>query len=314
MRAFLTDPDATIYLGDARTVLRELPSESVHCCVTSPPFYGLRDYSIKGQIGLEATPEEWVEHLVAVFREVRRVLRRDGTCWIEVGDSYAANRTYQVPDSKHRDVGNTRGSRVPDGLKAKDLIGTPFMLAFALRADGWWWRQTNIWWHTNCMPESVKDRPTSAHSYVFLLSKSTRYFYDDMAVAEPAAWDGTAPRSRNLRSVWPIPTQPFPDAHFATMPEAVVRPCILAGTSKHGCCPKCGAPGMDGNSPSSDCADEDNWPQVPCTVIDPFGGSGTTALVARKLGRRSILIELSPEYVAMGAERLSQLSLPSQEF
>jgi len=596
---FLTDPDVTLYVGDALEVLAGLPDESVHCCVTSPPFFGLRDYGtgtweggdpecdhavrndpkvesstlgggnattghqregfggtcgrcgshrIDQQIGLEATPEEWVERLVAVFREVRRVLRKDGTCWIEVGDSYTSGDRVGHGTRIGAKQGTNRASAAgldnnrpptPAGLKPKDLIGSPWALATALRAPyyagaikeerdrvwlaatldaegsfaghrhvrkddgrvrtgvhvtitntseallaeahriwpasrishdpregslgsrpawrwvatnvdrnsllmrelypylivkrrqamlaynlfelsriskrvgktregeesrgkrdvlvrlmsdlnhgrdvdipswvveppsvlepGWWLRQANVWWHTNCMPESARDRPTSAHSYVFLLSKSARYFYDDVAVAEPAAWERwgaqngagkyadvgkgqlvsdrreelAAQGSRSLRSVWPIPTQPFPGAHFATMPEAVVRPCVLAGTSEHGCCPECGAPwarevemsydaqGRTTNGPRSTeqrhetagfeqrlvkstattgwrptC--EHDLAPIPATVLDPFAGSGTTALVARKHGRRSIGIELSEPYARMAAERLQQLSL-----
>lgn len=390
---FVQDADFTLYNGDALEVLRELPEASVHCCVTSPPFYGLRDYGVEGQIGLEATPEEWVAKLVAVFREVRRVLRPDGCLWVEVGDSYAAKaggaqgQTGQRASRTFTAEGVGRG--VPPGLKPKDLIGTPWLLAFALRADGWWLRQANVWWHTNCLPESAKDRPTSAHSYVFLFSPSARYFYDQVAVQEPAAWDRWGAQNgagkyageqskgamiqartkqelqkpgsgttRNLRSVWPIPTEGYPEAHFATMPTRVVELPILAGTSERGCCPECGGPWVreverelhpvqrtfthtaprdgfhknpEGHIPAQQTITTTGWrpscehvdipgslsagdpphelAPSPCTVLDPFGGSGTTALVARKHGRRSVLIELSENYCKLAADRLSQLSL-----
>lgn len=616
---YLQDPDVTLLQGDALEVLKTLPDESVHCCVTSPPFYGLRDYSVDGQIGLEATPEEWVAKLVAVFREVRRVLRPDGTLWVEVGDTFNAGtgagrqgQDGQMADRsivKARDHGNwtnpTGGRRVKDpGCKVKDLLLTPFRLAAAMqepyytgtikretdrawlaamieaegcifvhrvkagtptgrnntprladnfgpglhvtaadpliaercreiagcgrvtsrpysdkrtayywRVDrrdtrrvlrevypylvskrqqariafgcptsgteagaawealkllhagsqttvdlpappslfeqGWWLRQANVWWHTNCLPESVRDRPTSAHSYVFEFARSGSpqfwthafesrpgvrhkpepdywwtpppgvllapvrshpdidegyeaqgwtkrnawrghdYFYDQVAVQEPAAWDrwgdqttpkvqpgkanwiqpkgkneltgdrrkdgfnarwdaaehdGTAPRTRNLRSVWPIPTQGYPEAHFAVFPERIAEIPILAGTSERGCCPECGAPrvrqvassydaeGRTTNGPRSlerrdetagfaqrlvrststlgwrPSCDHDTEP-TPCTVLDPFVGSGTTCHVARKHGRHAIGIDLSADYLKLAANRLAQQSL-----
>jgi DNA modification methylase len=471
MNPYLTDPDLTLYNGDALEVLRELPSESVHMCVTSPPFYGLRDYGtgkwevrcptglactgckycegiyertetcdhtpdapepiaydngqgqayttnnqnwnkkgrqyqgnecpkcgatrIDQQIGLEPTPEEWCAKLVEVFREVRRVLRSDGTCWIECGDSYNSGNSGGLGGStlgggqENQAKSNRHGKALAPGLKHKDLIGAPWLLAFALRADGWYLRSDIIWSRPNPMPESVTDRPTKSHSYVFLLSKSARYFWDAEAVREkfspnthsagknhaPGAddsskeirsrynddfaaalpkrhvdfrpppqvetldglWEcsvcgvvktktnesaaegcgacggalvlvsGETPRGpdgrrathvkgqdgslqhrdgerwpnsgRNIRSVWEIATQPYPEAHFATYPEELVRRCILAGSP------------LDG------------------TILDPFGGSGTTALVARKHGRRSMLIELSESYCELAARRLQQLSL-----
>lgn len=338
---YLQDPDFTLHLGDVREVLAELPAESVNCCVTSPPFYALRDYGMDAQIGLEATPELWVDELVAVFRQVRRVLRDDGTLWVECGDSYNSNESGGMTGSTltkggqqtpHNRVGKSRVG----GLKPKDLLGQPWLLAFALRADGWYLRQAIIWHKPNAMPESATDRCTTAHSYVFLLSKKPRYWFDAEAIAEPAEWarwgdqtvpkyegtetasgwvqpktkaelvarggrtnngqyDGSDPMRRgfeqrleredglkNPRSVWTIPTRGYPDAHFATFPEALPARCIKAG------CPVNGV------------------------VLDPFMGSGTTALVARKLGRRSVGIELNPEYAALCAKRLSQLSLLSE--
>jgi DNA modification methylase len=275
VKPYMDDGDLVLYCGDALDVVRELPSESVHMVVTSPPFFGLRDYQVEGQIGLEESPGAWAQRLVEVFRPLReRVLRRDGTLWCEVGDGYAATRS----------------------LKPKDLIGAPWLLAFALRADGWYLRSCSIWHKPNPMPESVTDRPTTSHSYVFLLAKSASYFYDAEAVREPAEWarwgdqtvpkhEGTAtaagwmrPRTktdlqegdgcsqRNLRSVWTIPTEPnglavcaICDAywergaprehcgkrvvaHYAAFPQALVERCIKAGTSERGVCPECGAP------------------------------------------------------------------------
>ena len=177
---------ATIHCGDCRTILASLPAQSARTCVTSPPYFGLRDYGVAGQIGLEATVEAYVAELVAVFREVRRVLTDDGTLWLNLGDSYAANRSYQVTDNKHRDVGNDMPMRVPDGLKPKDLIGIPWRVAFALQADGYYLRQDIVWAKPNPMPESVTDRCTKSHEYLFLLSKRPRYYYDAAAIAEPA--------------------------------------------------------------------------------------------------------------------------------
>lgn len=262
-----------ILRGDALTLLRTLPDASIHCAVTSPPYFGLRDYGADGQIGLEATPEQYVARLVDVFREVRRVLRPDGTLWLNIGDSYANDAKWGgSTGGKHAGAlhGNTGigRQRMDTGLKPKDQIGIPWRLAFALQADGWWLRSDVIWHKPNPMPESVTDRPTKAHEYVFLLTKSERYFYDAQAIAEASIYPddnrkkrssadqkrmptaeiaGIRPGSatyptRNRRSVWTIATEPTPYAHFATMPTALVEPCILAGTSAHGVCPACGAP------------------------------------------------------------------------
>jgi DNA modification methylase len=366
MIPYVADPDFTLYVGDVRDVLAELPDESVHCVVTSPPFYALRDYGVEGQIGLEATPEEWVAELVGVFRECRRVLRPHGTLWIECGDSYASgghNGKGYVDGGEQTALIGQKHPRV-SWLKPKDLLGQPWMLAFALRADGWYLRQAIVWHKPNAMPESAKDRCTTAHSYVFLLSKQARYFFDADAIGEEfsdnthsrgrptfdalpktvefgkgqrnndsftaATWgqpylearqrpqaetldgsEGEAPRGpdgrrathvkqgphsiqhrdgdrwpndqRHPRSVWTIPTQSYQDAHFATWPEALAERIILAG------CPPNG------------------------TVLDPFLGSGTTALVARRHGRRSIGIELNEEYAKLAARRLQQLSLLAEE-
>jgi DNA modification methylase len=315
MTLLVADPDFRLYLGDVREVLAELPDESVHCVVTSPPYWGLRDYAVEGQLGLEPTPDQYIHNMVAVFREVRRVLRRDGTCWLNIGDSYTSTAwggsvhgTGGATEKQATNIGSFHESRARTGLKPKDLCGIPWRLAFALQQDGWYLRAEIIWAKPNPMPESVTDRPTKAHEQVFLLTRSPRYFYDAGAVREPPA-ESVIARSaykvggvkrdasrndhdqgercsfsdflagRNLRSVWEIPTEPFPQAHFATYPQALVERCVKAG------CPEDG------------------------TVLDPFIGSGTTALVARRLGRKCIGIELSPEYAQICLDRTRQLSL-----
>jgi DNA modification methylase len=358
----------SILKGDCRDVLRTLPDESVHCVVTSPPYFGLRDYGVAGQIGLEPSPDAFVEEMVAVFRDARRVLRADGTFWLNLGDSYTSGGrdTYGTwsPDSKqatHTAIKSATRAPTPAGLKPKDLIGIPWRVAFALQADGWYLRQDIIWSKPNPMPESVRDRCTKAHEYLFLLSKSERYYFDQDAILEECspntharlaqdvqaqigsdrahaggktngnmkavarrgggnrshkhteAYEGGAaehrtkagliafsdrqrklaeagsgiknndsfdaamaimPTKRNRRSVWTVPTEGYSEAHFATFPPALIEPCIKAG------CPAGG------------------------TVIDPFGGAGTTGMVADRLGRNAILIELNPEYAAMAERRI----------
>ena len=287
--------------------LMQLPDESVHCVVTSPPYFGLRDYGHKGQIGLEPTPDAYVAKMVEVFRQVRRVLHKDGTCWLNLGDSYAGGGGHSPnsPSSKYSKSGLygmalKEGGIKPNGaVKAKDLIGIPWRVAFALQADGWWLRQDIIWSKPNPMPESVIDRCTKAHEYIFLLTKDSRYFYDAEEIKEPSIYEGDrktglgstkefdpkrqanklrgeriVPEHRNKRSVWEVAAQPFPEAHFATFPPALIEPCVRAG------CPEGG------------------------TVLDPFGGSGTTGLVADRLKRNAILIELNPEYAAMAERRI----------
>jgi len=302
-----------IIIGDARDVLAKLGDRSVQCCVTSPPYFALRNYGVDGQIGLEDTPDAFVQRLVEVFREVRRVLRDDGTLWLNLGDSHAANRGYQVPSTKggpkHGPAQSAGGKAqiVPDGLKPKDLIGIPWRVAFALQADGWYLRQDIIWSKQNPMPESVRDRCTMAHEYIFMLSKSAMYYYNRDAVAEPAvstsikkfidngpdkqrghgrrhagfnaryaeklANEGI-PATRNRRSVWNIATKPFAGGHFATFPPEIPEICINAGT------------------------------RTGDMVLDPFGGAGTTGLVADRLGRNAILIELNQAYAAMAKARI----------
>lgn len=292
-----------IRIGDCRDLLPAMPDESVHCVVTSPPYFGLRDYGVAGQIGLEPTPDAFVAEMVEVFGEVRRVLRSDGTLWLNLGDSYANDGKWggssggKHVSALHGASGIGRGKTVT-GLKPKDLIGIPWRVAFALRADGWTLRSEIIWAKPNPMPESVTDRPTSAHEKIFLFAKSARYFYDAEAVREP---DGGRPRGngfvrdcrlsyegrgdpeqwepgrgRNLRNVWTVATQPFGEAHFATFPPALIEPCIKAG------CPVGG------------------------TVLDPFGGAGTTGLVADRLGRHAILLELNPAYAEIARRRIER--------
>ena len=312
-----------IYQGDCLEILPTLDAESVQCCVTSPPYYGLRDYGVNGQIGLEDTPEAYVAKLVDVFQEVKRVLRDDGVLWLNLGDSYANNSNGSNPSptsclgsgpngaSKYRDDCTYATKRVPAGLKPKDLCGIPLREDFALQADGWYLRQDIIWAKPNPMPESVKDRCTKSHEYIFLLTKSARYFYDASAIREPAqygeqhankatSWgtnrkhpnkanvadyafigdnhtchksdDGTF--ERNRRSVWTIATKPYKEAHFATFPEEIPRTCILAGSKKGD------------------------------TILDPFSGAGTTGVVAEKLGRKYIGIELNPQYTKLAEDRI----------
>lgn len=443
--------------GDVLKRLAQLPDECVHCVITSPPYWGLRDYGtgtweggdpgckhvasdirigmglatlgehyrggghkqgevtelhyrdlcaqcgavrVDQQIGLEKTPKEYIEKMVNVFREVRRVLRNDGTCWINIGDCYSGCHTTYEGDQAKWQHGEYPGTQEVGQPKyewpAKNLVGIPWMLAFALRTDGWYLRQDIIWAKPNPMPESVTDRCTKAHEYLFLLAKRARYFYDAEAIKEkcvgdleasrnrwdtkdyiildqkpqkwmsrtkvPGGWDtakgahGTIHRegrteaeyvdtplngTHNKRSVWTIATQPFPDAHFATYPEKLVEPCILAGTSEYGCCAACGAPwrrvtkiaynnpgNRTSNGPRSlerraetagfavrleKSVTTTNWqPTCPCgveerraaTVLDPFCGSGTTGVVALRYGRNFLGIELSPEYAKMAARRI----------
>lgn len=465
--------------GDCREVLRSLPAESVQTCVTSPPYWGLRDYGLptivwggdakcehewgedipgdarggsgpnakecyggqdgesnyarkvargnvcclccawRGALGLEPTPELYVEHIVEVFREVRRVLRNDGTLWLNLGDSYSSN--WPAPNTRRNIVGNPRsgGKRGPQrqprlgsGLKEKDLIGMPWRVAFALQADGWWLRSDIIWAKPSPMPESVRDRPTRSHEYVFLLSKSARYFFDQEAVLEPVSPNthmrisqnvaaqvgssrayggaktngpmkavvraaGVNPKAalgeqgrekqnpsmaaaiclpvhqRNIRSVWTIPTQPTAEAHFATFPEALVEPCVKAGTSERGCCAECGAAWVrlvaamgtrkvapsgrpskvaldatDGTHHHADAIGANSsmmsgeipiqltvgWQPtckhegepVPCRVLDPFSGAGTTGVVAVKLRRCYVGIDLSADYNAIAKRRIER--------
>lgn len=344
-----------IIQGNCFEVLNTLPDQSVHCCVTSPPYWGLRDYGLPatewpevtytpmaglpaitvptwtGCLGLEPTPEMFVGHMVLVFRGVRRVLRDDGTLWINFGDTFCSTAPGTMGDNFHiqgaleatKRARKIERRKIPTGLKPKDLVGIPWRVAFALQADGWYLRMDNIWHKPNSMPESVTDRPTKAHEYIFLLSKSQKYYYDAEAVKEPAVGTNfiapagsagafgpeqlrrrkgntktfdneanTQGRSfnnsnlverenllnesglRNRRSVWTVSTHPYSDAHFATFPEKLIYPCILAGSPQGG------------------------------IVFDPFGGSGTVAVASKKLGRKYLLIEMNPEYIETADKRI----------
>ena len=307
-----------ILQGDSAEILKTLPAESVHCCVCSPPYYGLRDYGISGQIGREETPEQYIERLAAVFREVWRVLRPDGTLWVNISDSYAGSGKGWTG---HNGIGNQEKRQgfksgnaiIPDGCKEKDLIGIPYMLAFALRGDGWYLRNDIIWVKANPMPESAKDRCTRCYEHIFLFAKSKIYYYDGAAIAEPIAastavrlkggrginhkYAGGVPGQkaqninkprkngaitdvmiapfRNKRDVWHINTVPYAGAHFAAFPPKLAETCILAG------CPVGGV------------------------VLDPFFGSGTTGLVAAQTGRRYIGIDINAEYCRLADERIN---------
>lgn len=318
----------TILIGDALEKLHQVEDESVDCCVTSPPYYGLRDYGVAGQVGLERTPDEYIARLVEIFREVRRVLKPDGTLWVNIGDSYAGSGkgAAKYPDNaKKYKQGSNKGmvgakattDITTPGIKPKDMIGIPWMLAFALREDGWYLRSDIIWHKPNAMPESVKDRPTKCYEHIFLLAKSKHYYYDNDAVLVPARYDGRKetlnkgsskyhgdtiipgntqqslhyagrPHERwrfkdgnpvkNRRDIWNVSTKPYKEAHFATFPPELIEPCILAGSRVGG------------------------------TVLDPFIGSGTTAEVSQRLGRNCIGIELNPKYKNLIENRIGDIS------
>ncbi len=268
----LRPEDCEIIVGDALSVLQGLPSNTFRCCVTSPPYWGLRDYGIPNQIGAEPKLENYVENLQSIFRETRRVLTEDGALWLNIGDSYTSgNRGWREKDRKNPARAMSYRPPTPQGLKPKDLVGVPWRVAFALQEDGWYLRSDIVWYKPNCQPESVKDRPTRAHEYIFLFSKSEKYFYDYKAIMEPANSRG---KLRNRRSVWEIKTEGFPGAHFATFPPKLVEPCILAG-SEHG-----------------------------DSVLDPFFGSGTVGEVCMRLERKFTGIELNEEYASLARRRL----------
>lgn len=269
---FLVSPSGCqILCSDAMTALRAAPDRTFRCCVTSPPYWGLRDYGTEHQIGAETKLEDYIKNLRTVFQEVFRALSDDGTLWLNVGDSYTSGgRTWRDEDKKNKGRAMDYRAPTPNGLKPKDLIGVPWRIAFALQEDGWYLRSDIIWNKPNCQPESVKDRPTRSHEYLFLFSKNERYYYDYEAIKEPTVAMGL----KNRRSVWSINTEAFPGAHFATFPAKLVEPCILAG---------------------SEAGD---------TILDPFFGSGTVGLVARNLDRKFFGIELSEEYVSIARRRL----------
>ena len=372
MKPYYEDPNITLYNADVLAALKGLPNESVHCAITSPPYWGLRDYKTDGQIGLEQTPEQYVAKMVEVFHEVKRVLRKDGTCWLNMGDSYNGLKVGNT-NEKWASVNTDSFTKLPaPGLKPKDLVGIPWRVAFALQADGWYLRSDIIWAKPNPMPESVTDRPTKSHEYLFLLAKSERYYYDAEAIKEPQSpnthdkgsnshqklevygkgvrandsFTNSIPETfiggRNKRSVWTIATEAYPESHFATFPEKLVEPCILAGTSERGVCSKCGAPwermvehkpmGIDRSSrthelgrtrtsgtmtepatsttlgwrPTCDC----DAPITQAAVLEPFAGSGTTLAVAKRLNRKSIGIELSAEYCKLAQKRIGAVTMP----
>jgi DNA modification methylase len=269
----------TIYVGDNRQSLRRLPEKSVQVVVTSPPYWGLRDYGAEGQIGLEQSPDAYVEELCQVFDEVWRVLKDDGTVWLNLGDSYASMRDSKVTPDSLRNGDGTKvaqgaANRNPKvlkeaGLKHKDLVGIPWRVAFALQARGWYLRSDIIWSKPNPMPESVRDRPTKSHEHIFLLTKNYKYYYDSEAIKEEAV-DGL----KNKRDVWPIQTKPFKGAHFAVYPPELVEPCVLAGS------------------------------RIGDIVLDPFSGSGTTGVVAINNGRTYIGLELNPDYAHLSVDRI----------
>jgi len=397
MTPYYRDNNCDIYHGDALQTLKTLPDACVQCVVTSPPYWGLRDYGANGQLGLEDTPEEFVAKMVEIFREVRRCLRPDGVMFLNLGDTYVTTKKGSGGHSEKQDSNegshfyNCIKSEIPPGLKPKDLCGIPWRVAFAMQADGWWLRQDIIWSKPSPMPESVSDRCTKAHEYIFLMTKQPRYFYDAEAIKEKAvavrdmgllrgksfydqknvSWHsksikdrqdaGIDPRFagsgyRNKRSVWTVASQGYPDAHFATYPEKLIQPCVLAGTSAAGCCAECGTPrervveitgGPPNNrfkdglaiggktahtqgtvagaalsrlyreygypikknlgwQPTCKCAAE----TVPCTVLDPFHGAGTTAVVAKSYNRRYIGIDIKAEYIDMSLKRIRQEVLP----
>jgi len=334
----VTIGDATLFCGDAADVLSTLPEQSVQCVVTSPPYWGLRDYGVEGQIGLEPDLVAYGKALERVFAQVRRILRQDGTLWLNMGDAYTSGgRESYDTTSSNKSNSAVCGMERRIGGKPKDLIGLPWQVAFMLQATGWYLRSDIIWHKPNPMPESVKDRPTRAHEYIFLLTKSQYYFYDAEAIREPGAWSGKAPAGwdtgsgshgtthrtgrekrkhpvprgsaqphsgfngkwdhmttqeqrtmgRNKRSVWTVATRPFPEAHFATFPEKLIEPCILAGS------------------------------RAGDVVMDPFMGSGTTGVVCAKHGRRFVGVELNEEYLAMAGRRIDaaqrQGRLPLEE-
>ncbi len=326
----------TIICGDCLSVMRGWPDGFIDCCVTSPPYWGLRDYGVEGQLGLEKTPEEYVAKMIEVFREVKRVLKKEGTLWLNLGDSYANTgcdsskvggftgeriRKKLAGNNPNDSAQDSRPRQRPPGLKPKDLCGIPWRVAFALQADGWYLRQDIIWHKPNPMPESVTDRCTKAHEYIFLLSKSAKYYYDQDAIrveqkesndARPRMGQGPNtqynqkrkswhdhkddlqqgnrigpkedhPKGKNKRSVWTISLSPYSAAHFATFPPKLIEPCILAG------CPVGGI------------------------VFDPFMGSGTVAEVAIKLKRNYVGCELNPEYIGMGRVKAAETGVPVAE-
>ncbi len=267
-----------VVIGNCLQELKQFQSSQFQSSITSPPYWGLRDYGIDGQIGAESSVEVYIRNLVEVFREVKRVLKDDGTLWVNIGDAYTSGgRTWRDADKKNPARAMSYRPATPEGLKPKDLIGLPWRLAFALQNDGWYLRSDIIWFKPNCQPESVKDRPTQSHEYIFLLTKSENYYYDNEAIKEKTN-DGL--NKRNKRTVWSVKTEPFREAHFAVFPPSLITPCVLAGSK------------------------ESSW------VLDPFLGSGTVGEVCKKLNRKFVGIELNPEYAEIAKRRLQPSVLP----
>jgi len=365
LKTYFENKQTKIYLGDCIEIMKTLPDNSVDCCVTSPPYWALRDYGVDGQIGLENSPEEYIAKMVRVFMEVHRVLKEEGTLWLNLGDSYFSNAKggggcdpEKSPKQSIKGVKNfqtiknikTQTSDLK--LKPKDLVGIPWRVAFALQEQGWYLRQDIIWHKPNPMPEPVNDRCTKSHEYLFLLTKNNKYYFDKQSILEPISQISLKRAEyglrRNKRSVWTIPTSSYKEAHFATFPTSLIKPCILAGTSEFGCCETCGKswerviekqkimrhelpknhPDYRPNKyksksygsneysnggcqafsktntlgwqPSCKCESK----RIPSLVLDPFGGSGTTAVVASQNKRNSIICELNQEYCEIATKRI----------
>lgn len=262
----------TIINGDARNVIKELPEKSFQCVITSPPYWGVRDYGVQDQIGAEPNLEDYINDLVSVFSDVRRVLKDDGVFWLNIGNTYTSGgRKWRQEDSKNKGRAMSYRPPTPDGLKKKDLIGVAWMLAMACQKDGWYLRNDIIWTKPNCQPESVKDRLTVSHEYIFLFTKSEKYYFDQMAIKEKTI-DGKS--TRNKRTVWSVNTEPFSDAHFAVFPKSLIEPCVLSGTAEND------------------------------LILDPFFGAGTVGVVAKELGRKCVGIELNESYIDIARKRI----------
>jgi DNA modification methylase len=326
MQPVLTQ-DSSLYYGiDVLEGLKLLSDKSVHMIATSPPYWALRNYGVEGQIGCEATPEEYVSKLVAVFKEARRVLRDDGTLWVNLGDSSMSHTAKQANNMGGFTGGRIRGNsglekslvigkpkKVP-GLKNKDLVGIPWRVALALQADGWYLRNAIVWEKPNARPLSVSDRLTPRYEFIFLLSKKETYFFDLAAIKVPTVGEDDL---KNPGDVWRISTVPYKEAHFAVWPPELARRMILAGSSSQGCCPHCGAPwerfrGRKRKSsdwePTCTCSNNDGSGKS--VVLDPFSGSGTTGEVSIQLGRKYIGIDINPDFLQLACKRLSEFSVP----